>query len=150
MKKEDVDLSTLARNILDDLQRSEPSRQVTTRVEPGLHARGDEDLLRIALDNLLGNAWKFTGEKAKAEIEFISAEYDGNAAFSIRDNGAGFDMSHSDKLFQAFQRLHPAKAFPGTGIGLAIVHRIVKRHGGRIKGEGEVGRGAAFTFTLSE
>lgn len=150
MRKDDVDLSTLAQNILDDLQRSEPSRQVTTRVEPGLHARGDEDLLRIALDNLLGNAWKFTGEKSSAEIEFTSANYDDDAAFSIRDNGAGFDMAQSDKLFQAFQRLHPAKAFPGTGIGLAIVHRIVKRHGGRIRGEGEVGKGATFTFTLGD
>lgn len=150
MKKDYVDLSTLAREILDELQRSEPSRRVSSYVEPGVRARGDEDLLRIALDNLLGNAWKFTGEKANARIEFVSTDHGGTTAFSVRDNGAGFDMRHADKLFQAFQRLHPAHAFPGTGIGLAIVYRIVKRHGGRIQGKGSPGEGAEFTFTLED
>ncbi len=150
MKKETVDLSVLAQIILDDLQRSEPYRRVSTVVEPGVLVRGDEDLLRIALDNLLCNAWKFTGEKEDARIEFVSTELEGDRAFSVQDNGAGFDVRHADKLFQAFHRLHPAHVFPGTGVGLAIVHRIVKRHGGRIKGEGEVGNGASFTFTLGE
>lgn len=149
MKREMVDLSALAREILDDLQRGDPTRRVTTHIEAGLKARGDEDLLRIALDNLLGNAWKFTGEKEEASIEFVSSDFDGDAAFAVRDNGAGFDMRHADKLFQAFQRLHPNHAFPGTGIGLAIVYRIVKRHGGRIKGSGRVGQGATFTFSLA-
>ena len=150
MRKEKVDLSTLAGSILDELQRTDPTRTVVTHVEPGLYACGDGDLLRIALDNLLGNAWKFTSEKEQARIEFVAAEDDDEPAFTVRDNGAGFDMSQSEKLFQAFQRLHPAQAFPGTGIGLAIVHRIVKRHGGEIKGEGEVESGAAFTFTLGD
>lgn len=148
MKRESVNLSTIARDILDEYQQSYPTRQVTTNVEDGLIVNGDEALLRIALENLLSNAWKFTGEKDDGRIEFKAAKLDGEEAFCISDNGAGFDMNHADKLFQAFQRLHPSHSFPGTGIGLAIVYRIIKRHGGRIVGEGRINEGASFTFTL--
>lgn len=148
MKRESVNLSALARDILDEYQHGDPTRQVTTHVDDGLVVHGDEALLRIALDNLLGNAWKFTGGQEEGQISFQRTKLDGEEAFCISDNGAGFDMNYADKLFHAFQRLHPSHTFPGTGIGLAIVHRIIKRHGGRIVGEGAVNKGASFTFTL--
>lgn len=150
MKRESVNLSAMARDILEEYQQSHPTRQVTTHIDDGLAVYGDEALLRIALDNLLSNAWKFTSEKDDGRIEFSAATLDGEEALRISDNGAGFDMSHAAKLFQAFQRLHPSHAFPGTGIGLAIVYRIIKRHGGRIVGEGKVDEGASFTFTLPQ
>lgn len=150
MKRERVNLSEIARDILDEYQHGYPTRNVTTHIDEGLTAYGDEALLRIALDNLLGNAWKFTGEKEEGIITFKRVELDGEEAFCVGDNGAGFDMNHADKLFQAFQRLHPSHTFPGTGIGLAIVHRIIKRHGGRISGKGSPNEGASFTFTLPQ
>lgn len=150
MKREAVNLSKMAREILDEYQQGHPTRQVTTHVDEGLSTYGDEALLRIAMDNLLGNAWKFTSENDDGRIEFRGTKLDGEEAFSVKDNGAGFDMTHADKLFQAFQRLHPSHSFPGTGIGLAIVYRIVKRHGGRIVGEGAIDEGASFTFTLPQ
>lgn len=150
MKRESVNLSAIARYILDEYQQGQPTRQVTTQIDDGLTVHGDEALLRIALDNLLGNAWKFTSEKDEGRIEFRATKLDGEDAFCVKDNGAGFDMSHADKLFHAFQRLHPAHAFPGTGIGLAIVYRIIKRHGGRIVGKGRVQEGASFTFTIPQ
>ena len=150
MKRESVDLSKMAREILEEYQHGYPTRQVETHVDEGLVVFGDEAMLRIALDNLLGNAWKFTSEREDARIEFRAGKLDGEDAFRVIDNGAGFEMGHADKLFQAFQRLHPSHSFPGTGIGLAIVYRIIKRHGGKIVGEGRVDAGASFTFTLPQ
>ncbi len=115
---------------------------------PGLTERGDPGLLRVALENLLGNAWKFTGRHDRARIEFGSREMQGTRALFVSDDGAGFDMTYADRLFGAFQRLHDTAEFPGTGIGLATVQRIVRRHRGRVWAEGEVGKGAAFYFTL--
>ena len=154
MKKETVDLSALAADVLEDLQTSEPERKVDWRIEPGLSASGDKKLLRIVLSNLFGNAWKFTGKTANAKIEFGAASVpdtdntQGAPGFFVRDNGAGYDMSYADKLFGAFQRLHNFSDFPGTGIGLATVQRIIHRHGGRVRAEGAVGQGATFYFTL--
>lgn len=111
-------------------------------------ARGDPRLLRIVLVNLLGNAWKFTGKTDRAKIEFGVVNRGGPAVFFIRDNGAGFDMAYSQKLFGAFQRLHAASDFPGTGVGLATVQRIIHRHGGQVSAEGAEGMGSTFSFTL--
>jgi PAS domain S-box-containing protein len=145
----DVDLSAMAAGILSELQEREPSRRVTSHVQAGMVARADARLLRMALQNLLGNAWKFTSHKTAAEIWCSAREGgDGETVFCIRDNGAGFDMAYADKLFGNFQRLHSESEFPGTGIGLANVSRIVARHGGRAWAEGREGRGAAFYFTL--
>ncbi len=148
--KAPVDLSALARDVLASLQRSEPGRKAEIAVSEGVVAHGDARLLRIVLENLLDNAWKFTSKIPLARIEFGTDGANGTPAYFVRDNGAGFDQTYSDKLFGVFQRLHPATEFDGTGIGLATVHRIIRRHGGRIWGEGEVGRGAAFHFTLEE
>jgi len=148
MIREAVDLSALADSIVDDLRRADPERPVEVVIQPGLHVEGDAKLLRIALVNLLSNAWKFTGRQPAARIELGTVTSDGEAAYYVRDNGAGFDMAYVSKLFGAFQRLHAASEFPGTGVGLAIVQRIVHRHGGRVWAEGAVGRGATFYFTL--
>jgi PAS domain S-box-containing protein len=151
MTREPVDLSSLARGILADirLEEREAVREVEVIVADGLRAEGDPSLLRIVLDNLLRNAWKFTSRRAHARIELGSArQEDGRHAFFVRDNGAGFEMSYAHKLFGAFQRLHSAAEFPGTGIGLATVQRIVNRHGGKIWAESAVDRGATFFFSL--
>lgn len=114
-----------------------------------MRVTGDERLLRVALENLLGNAWKFTGKQSDASIEFgITHPPGGAAEFFVRDNGAGFEMAYADKLFGAFQRLHTTSEFPGSGIGLATVQRIIHRHGGKVRAEGAVGQGATFYFTL--
>jgi light-regulated signal transduction histidine kinase (bacteriophytochrome) len=143
-----ADLSALAGAVAADLRRSQPERNVTFRIAEGLTARCDPHLLRVALENLLGNAWKFTGNKDEATIEFGAAEVDGQTAYFVRDDGAGFDMAYAGKLFGTFQRLHSDREFPGTGIGLSLVQRIVRRHGGRVWAEGVPNRGAAFYFTL--
>lgn len=145
---EEVDLSRLAREVAEELRQVQPERQVTFHIADGLKARGDMRLLRVALENLIGNAWKFTTGKAGASIEFGAANSDGSKVWFVRDDGAGFDPSFSEKLFTPFQRLHAETEFPGTGIGLSMVQRIVRRHGGRIWAEGEVGKGATFFFML--
>lgn len=120
------------------------------RIGDGLQAQGDPTLLRTMMENLLGNAWKYSAGTASARIEFLSAEIDGRRSFVVRDNGAGFDMRAADRLFGLFQRLHSAKDFAGTGVGLASVRRIVQRHGGQVWAEAAPGRGASFYFTLAE
>jgi PAS domain S-box-containing protein len=148
MRRGPVDLSALADAVVADLRRAEPQRRVEVAIQPGLSAEGDADLLRIVLVNLLSNAWKFTGRQPAARIELGAADAGGERAFYVRDNGAGFDMAYAHKLFGAFQRLHATEEFPGTGIGLATVQRIVHRHGGRVWAEGALNRGATFHFTL--
>jgi light-regulated signal transduction histidine kinase (bacteriophytochrome) len=149
LSREPVDLTAMAQTIAADLQRNEPSRRVEFVIADGLTASGDARLLRVMLENLLGNAWKFTAKQPQAGIEVGSLiQPDGPPAFFVRDNGAGFDMAYADKLFGAFQRLHRMNEFHGTGIGLASVQRIIHRHGGRVWAEGEVGQGATFYFTL--
>lgn len=151
MRREPVDLSAIARQVLAQLRQAEPQRQVETRVEDGLAAEGDARLLRIALENLLGNAWKFTSKTPGARIAFTAMPGEnGESGFAVADNGAGFDMRYARKLFAPFQRLHRTAEFPGTGIGLATVQRIVKRHGGRIVAQAEPGKGARFWFSLDK
>lgn len=149
MGRQPVDLSALARAVVADLRQQAPARVVAVEIADGLEAEGDPRLLRVLLENLLGNAWKFTGKHAQPTIAFRSMVDDSNQqVFLIRDDGSGFDMQYAGKLFGAFQRLHAVADFPGTGIGLATVQRIVHRHGGRVRAEGAVGRGATFFFTL--
>jgi signal transduction histidine kinase len=143
-----VNLTDLAADLIGELRRSHPDRHVEIVIAPELKAWADQNLMRIALQNLLENAWKFTGKNLEAKIEFGSCLLDGNPTFFIRDNGAGFDMTFVDKLFSPFQRFHSADEFEGTGIGLATVYRIIHRHGGRIWAHGELNKGAAFFFTL--
>ena len=144
-----VDISALARMVAARLQKAQPERRVAFSIADGLKTVGDPNLIEVALDNLIGNAWKFTGRKQEAAIEFGATEVEGATAFYVRDNGAGFDMAYAGKLFDTFQRLHPEKEFPGTGIGLSLVQRIVRRHNGRIWAQGAVGEGATFYFTLN-
>jgi light-regulated signal transduction histidine kinase (bacteriophytochrome) len=132
------------------LRAAEPQRSVELIIEPGLIAHADEHLMGIVLENLIGNAWKYAGRQPAARIEFGRVQHDGEPVYFVRDNGAGFDAQYAHKLFQAFQRLHTAKEFPGTGIGLATVQRVIHRHGGRVWAEGERGRGATFFFTLPD
>ncbi|MEZ4391401.1 MAG: response regulator [Polyangiales bacterium] len=147
---EEVDMSELARAVVASLQRAHPTRRVEAVIQEGLRCCGDARLLGVMLDNLLGNAWKFTAKRAEARVEFGAMERDGRAVYFVRDNGAGFDMAFGNKLFGAFQRLHSASEFEGTGIGLATVRRVVSRHGGRVWAEGAVDRGATFYFDLNE
>ncbi|OUL19269.1 GAF domain-containing protein [Nostoc sp. 106C] len=149
MQLEPVDLSLLAKVIYKELQESQPERQVDCVIQPGLIAQGDSRLLQMMLTNLLENAWKFTSKHTQAKIEFgTMPQENGIPIYFIRDDGAGFDMAYANKLFGPFQRLHRIDEFPGTGIGLAIVQRIVHRHGGRVWAEGVVEQGATFYFTL--
>ena len=143
-----VDLSRLAQEIASQLQKSEPKRQARFVIAPGLTVEGDRGLLRIVLENLLANAWKFTSRQPDARVELGSRRRDTQEVYFVRDNGVGFDMRYADKLFGAFQRLHDVSEFPGTGVGLATVQRIVHRHGGRVWAEGAVGQGATFYFIL--
>ena len=144
----DVNLSALAAQVAGDLQKAEPARQVTWTIAPGLVARADPGLARVVLQNLLGNAWKFTAQRSQAHVEFGATSRNGHPAYFVRDDGAGFNMTYANKLFGAFQRLHGNTEFPGTGIGLATVQRIIHRHGGEVWAEGAVGQGATFYFTL--
>jgi PAS domain S-box-containing protein len=148
LKREDIDLSAIAAEVIDELRKQEPNRVVQCTIQPGLIAWGDGRLLHVVLDNLLGNAWKFTGKRADPQIEFGMQVQNDEPVYFVRDNGAGFDMAYAEKLFGAFQRLHGADEFPGIGIGLATVQRIIHKHGGRIWAESKVEQGAAFYFTL--
>ncbi len=149
LKRQSVDITAIAESLISELHKSEPERQVEVVIAPGLQGTGDERLLRVALDNLLRNAWKFTGKQKRAKIE-IGSISDPEPAFFVRDNGAGFEMTYAGRLFGVFQRLHTTSEFPGTGIGLATVQRIINRHGGRVWGIGKVNNGATFYFTLPE
>jgi two-component system sensor histidine kinase/response regulator len=146
--REDVDLSVLATRVMTRLKESQPERDVEFVVEEGLEANCDSKLITVLLENLLGNAWKFSGKQVVARIEVGTTEIEGKKTYFVRDNGAGFDAEYADKLFGAFQRLHSEEEFSGTGIGLATVQRVINRHGGKIWGEGEVGKGATFCFTV--
>jgi light-regulated signal transduction histidine kinase (bacteriophytochrome) len=150
LRRERVDLTALARSVLARFQKNEPNRRVEPVISEGLTAMGDAGLLGIVLENLLGNAWKFTSGCALARIEVGARQNEGHSVFFVRDNGAGFDMAYVHKLFGVFQRLHSGSEFEGTGVGLATVQRIVERHGGQVWAEGETGRGATIYFTLAE
>jgi PAS domain S-box-containing protein len=148
MHQETVDLGAMAQEIAREIQETQPDHKVEFTTVSGLTARGDPQLLRVLLENLIGNAWKFSLHNPHARIEFGNERTNGKTEFFVRDNGVGFDMAYASKLFGAFQRLHSAEEFPGTGIGLATVQRIINRHGGTIRAEGAVGKGATFYFTL--
>jgi two-component system, NtrC family, sensor kinase len=148
LNRDRVSLSELARAVLIELQKSDPNREVEVDLQDNLVADADGRLLRIALENLFGNAWKFTAKVARSRIQFGGEPSNGGPVYFVRDNGAGFDMTYADKLFRPFQRLHTEGDFPGTGIGLATVHRIVDRHGGRVWAESAVGGGTTMYFTL--
>lgn len=148
IRLEKVDLSNLAREITEKLHESQPERTVKFSIEDNVIVTGDERLLRIALQNLFDNAWKFTSKRAQAEIAFGQIRHGDKTEYFVRDDGAGFDMAYACKLFGVFQRLHTVHEFEGTGIGLVTVKRIVNLHGGLIRAEGKVGGGAAFYFTL--
>ncbi|MCX7007585.1 MAG: ATP-binding protein [Kiritimatiellaeota bacterium] len=150
MHVEVVDLSAVCRELEKELRNAEPDRQVELLIAPGLTPQGDPVLLRAVLQNLLGNAWKFTRRRTPGCITFGAQQQAGITVYFVRDNGAGFDMAYAAKLFGPFQRLHAQKDFPGTGIGLATVQRIIHRHGGRVWAEGAVDQGATFYFTLNE
>ena len=150
LARQPVNLTQLAGYVVDDLRRSSPDRDATIEIETGLKTQGDPTLLRLVLENLLGNAWKYSARRAQTRIVFARESVNGRLAYVVRDNGAGFDMRSAERLFGLFQRLHSANDFQGTGVGLASVKRIVQRHGGDIWADGEPGRGAAFFFTLRD
>jgi signal transduction histidine kinase len=150
VRREPVDLSALAEGIAEELSRGDLKREVTFQIRRNVHATGDTRLLRVLLENLLGNAWKFTARRERPRIELGVALVDGAPSYYVRDDGAGFDMAYADKLFGAFQRLHTTDEFEGTGVGLATVQRIVQKHGGRIWADAAIDRGATFYFTLGE
>jgi signal transduction histidine kinase len=150
-RREPVDLTALAIDLVAELRQGEPERAVQVVVADGLAASADPGMLRLALQNLLGNAWKFTAGRVDARIEVASSgQQEQQPAFLVRDNGVGFDMAYADKLFEPFQRMHDANDYPGTGVGLAIVRRIVTRHGGHVWAHAEPDRGAAVTFTVPD
>jgi signal transduction histidine kinase len=149
LAQQPVNLSQLAGFVTDDLRRQWPDRAVQIEIAPGMQVQGDPTLLRVVIENLLGNAWKYTAKSAHAAIRF-GPHADAPDTFTVQDNGAGFDMRFADRLFGVFQRLHSASDYPGTGVGLASVRRIVRRHGGEIWGEAEVNRGARFHFSLPQ
>jgi signal transduction histidine kinase len=152
LRREPVDLSSLAGEVAEELQEARPERAVKFTAQKEIEVWGDQRLLRVALVNLLGNAWKFTEREPEARVEFGQDEELSRRGhvpvYYVSDNGAGFEMAYAEKLFGAFQRLHGSEEFEGTGIGLATVQRVVHRHGGRIWAKGEVGQGATFLFTL--
>lgn len=148
LRRERFDLSSVANAVVEELKRKDPDRRVDLRIGADILGEADSRLMRVALENLLGNAWKFTAKTPNAWIEVGVQQAETGAVFFVRDNGAGFDMNYAKNLFHPFERLHSEEQFPGTGIGLATVHRIIDRHGGRIWAEGAVDRGATFYFTI--
>lgn len=150
VKREKFDMSALASSIFSDFQETDRGRKVDIFIQRGLSPQADPDLMKIALTNLLGNAWKFTSKTEKARIEFGTFECEGETVYYVKDNGAGFDSQNKEKIFLPFHRLHTDQEFEGTGIGLSIVDRIIFKHGGRVWIEGEVGKGAVVYFTLNE
>ncbi len=148
MQRQDIDLSKIGVSVVKELREAQPDRSAVVDIKEGITAFADAKLIEVALSNLLGNAWKFTSKTENAHIEFGTFERDGKTVYYVKDNGAGFDQSFSEKLFLPFQRLHADQEFGGTGIGLAIVERVIRRHGGKIWAEGEPGKGAMFSFTL--
>jgi len=150
LKRQWINLSDMGREILAALSDDEPEREVEVNVEDGLEVVGDPVLLRQVMENLLGNAWKYTGRRQQARIELGATVRNGQRTYHVRDNGAGFDAAHAGRLFTPFSRLHDASEFPGTGIGLSIIQRIVLRHGGWVWAEAEVDRGATFFFTIGD
>jgi len=149
LSRQDVDLSAIAHDIAQELKESEPSRQVKFIIAEGINVIGDKNLLRVAMENLMGNAWKFTQKHKSAKIEFGVIDDDNNPIYFVRDDGVGFDMKYADKLFIPFQRLHSDKeAYEGTGIGLASVQRVIRLHGGKIWAESAIEMGTTFYFTL--
>jgi light-regulated signal transduction histidine kinase (bacteriophytochrome) len=150
LKRQECNLSQLVESIIDDLGTLSAERQVDVRIQPNVIGFVDRDLMKIALDNLLRNAWKFTSKCEQARIEFSAIYHQEQWVYLVRDNGAGFDMEQGDKLFKPFQRLHNRNEYEGTGIGLTIVRRIIERHGGSIWFEAAVNHGVTFYFTLPE
>ena len=149
MHRKQTDLSQISEEIVNQHRAMEPEQRVSVTIAPDLVTNGDPDLLRIVMDNLIGNAWKYTSKTTDASIEIGRTQEDGQPVFFVRDNGVGFDMAYADKLFGAFQRLHNPGEYPGSGIGLATVNRIINRHGGRLWAEGKVDEGAVFYFTTA-
>jgi PAS domain S-box-containing protein len=150
LRRDDIDLTALAKRELEDLARDTPGRRVDWQVEPGLHARADQRMIEVVLRNLLGNAWKYTSRSDAPRIRVYAGAVDGLAGFCVADNGAGFQMEHAEQLYQPFRRLHRQDEFPGIGVGLATVQRILHRHGGEIRARATVGAGATFCFTLPD
>jgi light-regulated signal transduction histidine kinase (bacteriophytochrome) len=150
LKREVVDLSLLAREVVHELRQIDAQRDVVFAISDSLEAHADPVLMRVALSNLLGNAWKYTGRRPQALVSFGMEQREGQMIFCVRDNGAGFDMAYASKLFAPFQRLHSAREFPGSGVGLACVARVVHKHGGRIWADARTGEGAAFFFTIPD
>jgi signal transduction histidine kinase len=148
MNCREIDLCPIAESVVNELRLAEPQRNIEIIIAAALSVFADAQLMRIALSNLIGNAWKYTGKNPSARIEIGAMTTENEHIFFVRDNGTGFPMSHAHKLFQPFQRLHSASQFPGTGIGLATVYKIILRHGGRIWAESEIDKGSTFYFTL--
>lgn len=148
IERVEVDLTALAQGIAEELQRSEPQRTAEFVIAPALRAQADAQLVRIVLENLLSNAWKFTRPRPLTRIELGQRPFNGRPAYYVQDNGVGFDMHYANKLFMAFQRLHDAREFPGTGVGLATVQRVIRKHGGQVWAQSEEGKGTTFCFTL--
>jgi len=149
LNMEKLDLSDMAQKIVNGLTEDEPKRKMKVMIAPNMTANGDKNLIGLVLQNLLGNAWKYSSKTSEPRIEMGTLEHNGKQAYFVRDNGVGFDMTYADKLFKPFQRLHKATEFSGTGIGLATVQRIIRRHGGEVWAEAKLGEGATFYFTLN-
>jgi signal transduction histidine kinase len=148
LRKQTVGISHIAASVIEGLRHANPERKVEVSIEPGLTAEGDPNLIRIVLENLLSNAWKFSSQREMARIDFGAVSHDGKREFFIRDNGAGFDAAQAARLFKPFQRLHSESEFEGSGIGLATAQRIVRRHGGAIRAESNKNDGATFYFSI--